>query len=189
MKALNTVTCILSKIVEVVFWIVAVSALVLMIWGIFASPQSIAAAIGDIAADPDITTAGLSISLMENSPHVKGAVIVISLMGVIVGVLVAMTFRNVYLIIKTAQGETWFSKGATPFQPDVVRMLREIGIFTIAVPVVEVVFSIILRLVAEPDFIEISVNVMHILLGLLVLWLTQAFTHGAELEDQSEGLI
>ena len=43
--------------------------------------------------------------------------------------LMAMVFRNVYLIFKTAEGKTWFSKGATPFQPDIVRMVREIGIF------------------------------------------------------------
>ena len=52
--------------------------------------------------------------------------------------LMAMIFRNLHLIIKK-------SEGTTPFQHDNVRMFREIGIFSIAVPVVGFVMSVIDR--------------------------------------------
>ena len=68
-----------------------------------------------------------------------GAVIILSLM--------AMVFRNLYLIIKR-------SETGTPFQPDNIRMLREIGIFAIAIPIVGLIMSIVCRLVLGVDAVE-----------------------------------
>lgn len=59
----------------------------------------------------------------------------------------AMVFRNVYLIFRTAKGKTWFAKGDTPFQKDIVRMVREIGIFYLAVPIVSLLMSVVAVLV------------------------------------------
>ena len=110
--------------------------------------------------------------------------------GIILMALMAMVFRNIYLIIKTSRGETSFSKGATPFQPDNVRMLREIGILAIAMPVVELIMSVIFGLVFGPELEgTFNVEMSGIVMGLVILWLTQVFAYGVELQSESDGLI
>lgn len=103
-----------------------------------------------------------------------GAVIILSLM--------AMVFRNLNLIIKKSEGNT-------PFQPDNIRMLREIGIFSISVPVVGLIMSVVCRLVLGVDAVETSVNLYGFFMGIVVLCLTQFFIYGAELEKDVDGLL
>lgn len=103
-----------------------------------------------------------------------GAVIILSLM--------AMIFRNLNLIIKK-------SENSTPFQTDNIRMLKEIGIFSISIPVVGFIMSIVCRLVFGIDAVETSVNVYGFFMGIIVLCLTQFFIHGAELEKDVDGLL
>ena len=94
----------------------------------------------------------------------------------------AMVFRNLYLIIKK-------SEGTTPFQKDNVRMLREIGIFTIAIPVIGFVMSVIARLAIGYEVAEISNSMDGFIMGIIVLCLTQFFAHGVELENDVDGLL
>ena len=96
--------------------------------------------------------------------------------------LMAMVFRNVYLILRN-------SENATPFQPDNVRMVREIGIFLIAVPVVGLLVSMAARLVLGVDAVEGSVNLGSVMVGLVVLCLSRFFARGMELENETEGLL
>ena len=103
-----------------------------------------------------------------------GAVMILSLM--------AMVFRNLNLIIKK-------SEGSTPFQADNIRMLKEIGIFSISIPVVGFIMSVVCRLVLGVDAVETSVNVYGFTMGIIVLCLTQFFIHGAELEKDVDGLL
>ena len=106
--------------------------------------------------------------------NVNGAVLILALM--------AMIFRNLNLIIKK-------SEGTTPFQPDNVRMFREIGIFSIAVPVVGLIMSIITRLVLGAEAAEVSNNFSGLVIGIVVLCITQFFAHGIELEKDVDGLL
>lgn len=103
-----------------------------------------------------------------------GAVIILGLM--------AMAFRNLNLIIQKSENNT-------PFQPDNIRMLREIGIFTISIPVVGLIMCTIIRLVFGVDDIDTSVNVYGFTMGIIVLCLTQFFIYGAELEKDVDGLL
>ena len=100
-----------------------------------------------------------------------------------------MIFRNVYLILKTAQGKTWFSKGDTPFQKDIVRMLREIGIFLLSSCAVDLFWSIGLRMILGVDQVELSVGLTRIILGMMVLCLSQFFDYGAHLQEDVDGLL
>lgn len=68
------------------------------------------------------------------------------IIGIIVCGLMAMVFRTIYLILKTTAGKTKFSNGTTPLQPDNIRMFREIGIFAIAIPIVEWICDGIVKL-------------------------------------------
>ena len=103
-----------------------------------------------------------------------GAVIILAVM--------AMVFRNLHLIFKK-------SENGTPFQKDNIRMMKEIGIFAIFVPVIGFIMSIIVRLVTGVETAEISIDMGGIFMGIIVLCLTQYFVHGADLEKDVDGLL
>ena len=103
--------------------------------------------------------------------------------------LMGMCARNVHLIFKTSEGLTSFSRGKTPFQPDNIRMVREIGIFLIAIPVVQLIMSIVARIALGPDVVESSLNTVNLFTGLVVLALSQYFAYGMQLEQDVDGLV
>lgn len=92
-----------------------------------------------------------------------------------------MIFRNVYLIVKNSVD--------TPFKADNVRMIREIGIFSIAIPIIGLIISIITRIVLGHEMIEMSVDLDGFVMGILVLFLTQIFKRGIELQNDVDGLL
>lgn len=191
MNAISKATRIIAKILEVAHWVGVALMVVILGFCAFAPDKTASMFVGGIegASGPD-TMYGFSFELVDATGMLNiPAVIVFAIAGIILFTLMAMVFRNVYLIIKTSEGNTWFSKGATPFQPEVTRMLREIGYFTIAVPMVGLIMSVIGTLVVGPEFAESSVDVSYVFFGLLVLWLTQVFTRGEELQEEAEGLI
>ena len=96
--------------------------------------------------------------------------------------VVAMIFRNLHLIFKKAES-------STPFTKDNVRMMREIGIFSIAIPFIGFIVSLITRLVCGIDFVEISLDMGGISMGCIVLCFSQFFAHGVELENDVNGLL
>ena len=102
--------------------------------------------------------------------------------SIIIFILMAMIFRNLHLIFKK-------SEEGSPFQKDNVRMLREIGIFSIAIPIMGVIVGAIIRIAVGHDMAEISINLSGILMGIIVICLTQYFIRGIELEKDMEGLV
>ena len=103
-----------------------------------------------------------------------GAIMILSFM--------AMVFRNINLIIKK-------SEDSTPFQADNIRMLKEIGIYAIAIPVISLIMSVVCRVILGVDAVETSVNVYGFSMGIIILCLTQFFVYGARLEKDVEGLL
>lgn len=102
--------------------------------------------------------------------------------GVLILGLTAMIFRNLYRMMKNAET-------ASPFQKENIRMMREIGWFSMAVPVIGLIMSTVTRLVMGVDAVEISVNLEGFCMGIIILALTQFFIHGARLEEDVEGLL
>lgn len=99
--------------------------------------------------------------------------------------VMAMIFRNLHLIFKK-------SENASPFQKDNVRMMKEIGYFSISIPVIGLFMSFVCGLVLHllgAEVVETSVNMSGIFMGIIVLCLTQFFVHGAELEKDVDGLL
>ena len=68
-------------------------------------------------------------------------------------------------------------------------MMREIGIFSIAVPVIGLFMSFIVRLIIGVDAVEKSMDMNGVFMGIVVLCLTPFFVHGAELEKDVDGLL
>lgn len=191
MKKLNRVIIILSRIVEVFLWVGA--ALSLVITGLSAAGK-----FGLLKYFTDVNVANaqvlnsdsfsLVVKFTDGVPS-RGAYVIFFLTLALTLALQALCARNVHLIFKTAEGRTWFSKGETPFQPDIIRMVREIGIFLIAAPAVQFIMSIVARIALGPDVVESSMGMGSIFVGLVVLALSQYFAYGAQLQSDVDGLL
>lgn len=174
-----------SKILEVLHWVLALMLIVLIVLSA-AAPSMVNDFLtnaGDGLDLANLTSGGFGVSVVGNDGSVNTTALIMFCVASFLGmVLTAMIFRNVYLILTK-------SKGGSPFTKDNVRMVKEIGIFSIAMPVIGFVMSIITRLVCGVEVTEISVNFSGLMIGLVVLCLTQFFAHGVSLEEDVEGLL
>ena len=103
-----------------------------------------------------------------------GAILILAIM--------ALIFRYLNQVIRTAET-------GTPFRPENVRRLKRVGILSIAIPVVGLVMSAVVRLVLGVDAVETSVNLYGFCMGIIVLCLTQFFIRGVQLEEDVDGLL
>ena len=182
MKKLDTVTRILAKLVEVGHWIAAVSMVVVLVLSLLMGAEVVQnVSLADFGAS--LTTYGFDVAVINSAGQVDLAALRLFCVGsAVVLSLMAMVFRNVHLIMKRSENHT-------PFQPDNVRMVREIGIFLIAVPLTGLLFNILLRLILGVDAVETSEDLSSLLVGLVVLCLSRIFARGMELEKDVDGLL
>lgn len=181
---LMNVTKVVSKIIEVFNWVGAVLMLCATIFSL-AKPSLVDKflKLDTTGKTVEMNTYGLEIE----APIINGMVsmkhvFVFGIFAVIALCLMAMIFRNMNLIIKRSEKES-------PFCKDNIRMVREIGIFSIAIPVVGIIMSIVATLVFGGENVETSNNMFCIFMGIMVLGLNEFFIHGAELEEDVEGLV
>ena len=184
MADINKITKILSKVLAIICVAGAVGMLILGIvcFVITDLPK------GMITDRTLVNTCGMVISAVglpaDKAPYIMGTAYVVS--AIIYGLL-AMIFRNVNLIVETAEGGTWFSKGKTPFQDDNIRMVREIGIFCIAIFFIGWIGTIIATLIY--DNVETGNSLFVLIIGIIVICLSKMFEYGKELQDAEDGLI
>ena len=185
MKVINKFGKIIAKILEVFHWVGAALMIVATICSVVA-PNRVNYFVGFDAKE--CCGANLEVYGFEvNAPVINGNVdmtsfLIFGIGAVIILVVMAMLFRNLYLIFKK-------SENATPFQKDNIRMMREIGYFSIAVPVIGLIMSVFARLVTGVETAEVSIDTTGIFMGIIVLCLIQFFIHGAELEKDVDGLL
>ena len=185
MKDINKLGTVIAKILEVFHWVGAALMSVATICSAVA-PAWVKYIVGFDAKDccgANLEVYGFDV----NAPVVNGETDMVSFMlfgigAVIILAVMAMVFRNLHLILKKS-GDT------TSFHDDTVRKMREIGLFTIAVPVIGLVMSVIIRLVIGVETVETSIGMGGIFMGIIILCLTQFFIHGAELEQDVDGLV
>lgn len=105
--------------------------------------------------------------------------------------LMALVFRNLYLILKTITGKNKHAESTSPFQKDIVRRVRELGIFTMAIPVIGIIFQIIINTVSVINgmSVESFVSVDGFIIGLICICLSQIFSYGTKLEEEVDGLV
>lgn len=189
MRFVNRLAMIAAKTAEVLHWLGAVAMLALLICSV-AAQDWLSGIFAAREGDFELTSHGFNISALTTGGDINiTAITMFSIAAILIMFLFAMIFRNAYLILKTADGKTWFSKGDTPFQKDVVRMLREIGIFLIAVPAVGLIMSVAARCVIGVDNAEISVDLSYVIVGLLMLCLSHFFDYGMALQEDVDGLL
>lgn len=188
-KNINKITKVVSKFFEILFFLsflVMIAAAVLS----FVIPEKFGNFLLESVGNGTIATNGFEIAIADkNGNLISAAVKLFAFAGIFTMPCMAMIFRNIYLIIKTCEGKTWFSKGKTPFQKDVVRMVREIGIFSIMIPVIGFVMSLIARLLIGVDSCETSVQIVGVAMGIAMICFSEIFAYGIKLEEEVEGLV
>ena len=174
MKKLNKFATVMAKVLEIMFWIGDAIMVVLFIASI-AITDKITSLIQKGLATDTLTISGFDIQVFEeNSAAIAGTITLAAISGIISCGLIAMIFRNIYLIFKKSEQES-------PFAKDNIRMVREIGIFAIALPVVDLILSIIGRMIINANAVEISVSFNSVIFGIIILCLSQFFAYGAQL--------
>ena len=185
MKSINKVGKIITKILEVFHWIGTALMATATVCSVVA-PAWVKYIVGFDAKD--CCGANLEVYGFEvNAPVVNGETDMVTFMlfgigAVIILAVMAMVFRNLHLILKK-------SENTTPFHEYTIRKMREIGVFAIAVPVIGLIMSVIIRLIIGAEAVETSIDMGGIFMGIIVLCLTQFFVHGAELEEDVDGLL
>lgn len=185
MKGINKIAKVVTRIVEILHWIGAALMVVATVCSAV-SPAWFKSFIDYIVKEcsgSEFNAYGFEINVAASNGAVDmTAVLMFCISAFFILVLMAMIFRNLNLIIKK-------SEGTTPFQPDNIRMFREIGYFSIGVPVIGLIMSIISRLVIGMEIAEISCSIGGFIIGIVVLCVSQFFAHGLEIEKDVEGLV
>lgn len=187
MKKLNQFTLVLSRVMEILCWIAVAAAAGLAVFSLFGKSWLEEQILHSMTIS-ELDIGGLSLALIDGHPS-AASVTFSALAGVALASLSAMIFRNIHLILRTAQGKTWFSKGDTPFQKDITRMIREIGIFLISTSAVNLIWSIGMRFILGADRVELGVELDSALVGMMVLCLSQFFDYGVQLQNDVDGLL
>lgn len=191
MKGLNRAVLILSKALEILHWGACTLMAFLIGMLVFARDWTVSTLEAGIPEfGTEVSTYGLELMPVLPDGSINFTMMIIFLIGAIITIaLMAMVFRNVYLIIKTAEGRTKFSEGKTPFQSSIVRMTREIGIFLISTPVVGLIFSILAQVIGNSETVTATLSLETLIIGLFVLCLSQFFNYGKQLQTDVDGLL
>lgn len=186
---LNKITKWVSKFFEILFFLSSITMIVATVFS-FTKTQSFGNFLLKQVGNGTISTNGFEIMIQDSNGNlIPGAIRIFCFAGIFTMLCMTMIFRNIYLIFKTCEGKTWFSKGKTPFQKDIVRMVREIGIFSIFIPLIGFLMSLIARLIRGVESSETSVQIIGIVMGLAMLCFSQIFSYGMKLEEEVEGLV
>lgn len=185
MKGISKIAKVVTKVVEIFHW-VAVALMIAATVCSLVAPSWVGYFVGFDAKEccgANLSIYGFEINAAVTDGKVDmTAFLLFGIGAILILALMAMIFRNLNLIINK-------SEGSTPFQADNVRLFREIGIFSIAIPVIGLIMSIITRLVLGAEAAEVSNNFGGLVIGIVVLCITEFFIHGIELEKDVDGLL
>ena len=171
----------LSKLLEVLHW-VGVGATVVIIILCFAAPDFLANE-GVLADHPYLSIGGFSVSLYDaNGNYDVTSLTMFSFAALQVFALMALILRNVSCILRNTYG-------GTPFTTENVRRMKMVGIFTMAIAAAGVTVGCVATLVFELYTSDLSVDYYSLIIGLVILCLTQVFARGVKLEEDVDGLV
>lgn len=179
---------VMSKFLEIFFVIFALAAAVFAVMSAV-NPDFVYSILKPGLDSSEMTVLGFGTDIVNAAGStMKAPMVILFAFSIITSLCMTMIFRNIYLIYKTAEGKTWFSKGETPFQKDIVRMVREVGIFSIAIPVVQIIASLIIKMITHLTC-ETHVFLTGLIFGFVVVSISQFFAYGEKLESDVEGLV
>ncbi|MBQ4098618.1 MAG: hypothetical protein IJC87_00645 [Clostridia bacterium] len=185
MKGISKIAKVVTKVVEIFHWVAVALMIAATVCSLVASSW-VGYFVGFDAKEccgANLSIYGFEINAAVTDGKVDmTAFLLFGIGAILILAPMAMIFRNLNLIINK-------SEGSTPFQADNVRLFREIGIFSIAIPVIGLIMSIITRLVLGAEAAEVSNNFGGLVIGIVVLCITEFFIHGIELEKDVDGLL
>ena len=184
MKGIDKIAKVVTKIVEICHWVATGLMAAATLCAAFA-PKFIGYFVSFDAKEccgAELSVYGFELTAKLVDGEVdKGAFIIFGIGATLILALMAMIFRNLNIFIKR-------SVGTTPFQKDNVRLLREIGIFSIAAPIVGFIMSTVAR-IALGAGVEASNSLSGFIIGIVVLCITEFFAEGIKLEEDVDGLV
>lgn len=191
MEKFNKVGIAISKISEIVYWMSTALSTLLFIATIAAKDFFIDfLSSADLRSLEEFAVAGFKIEITNAQGAVDmGAVTLIAFASIITSVLLALIFRNVYLILKSADTKKESAEPGTWFTDDITAKVRQIGYLFIAIPIAGLVMSVIAFVILGSSGAEVSVSFDWIIMGIIILCLSQAFAYGAELQKDVDGLV
>ena len=191
MNALTKAATVFSKLFEVGYDILSVGLTVGLVLFLVDRAAAFGTLVqGNPAIGEELSVQGFSIAIGNPDGTLNNAAMIIFLLtGALSTCLMGWVFRNVNLILRTTQGLTKFSQGKTPFQKDNVRMVKEIGIFFLAITVVQFAMSTIAVCVIGPEMAEVTVGMENVVVGVLMLCLSQVFAIGQKMQEDVDGLV
>lgn len=182
-SVLRKTTVVLAKIAEIFHWGLAAAMLIAGVCAlIWSAPVSEWVKANILGSEGVLSCYGFEMIISG-----AGTITGFAFGSAVVLALMAMVFRNIYLILKTAEGKTWFAKGNTPFQKNIVRMLREIGIFFIMIAVISLISTIVVSSLGGE--IASGFNYPSGFMGLVFICISQFFNYGTRLEKDLDGLV
>ncbi|MBE5801575.1 MAG: DUF2975 domain-containing protein [Clostridiales bacterium] len=168
-----------SKVIEIICWVGAAIILMTAVASIF----NIEWTVQNLMPETSITMNGFEINVNDPDSSATFGALLTALFGGVIGIAVmALIFRNMYNVLKTAES-------GSPFQPENVKRIETIGWMSIAMPVIAFVTSVLVKLLGGPDALEVSFSLSGVIMGVLVLILSQFFARGVELENDVDGLV
>lgn len=180
-KKLDKAAVVLTKLMEVAHWIGAVATVVGLVLLFTMGEGALVSPVAE--ANEELAIYGFRMTVADGAGAVDlGALKALLAVGVANLALMALVFRNVHLILKSAQG-------GTPFQSENVGRVSRIGCLLMAVPVVGLLASGLARLTLGVNLVESSVDLPFLVIGLVALCLSRVFARGMELEAETEGLL
>ena len=165
---------IITLVAEIVGIIGAILCLAMTVMA-FVNPQW-------LLENGTLTVNGIEISKpmeLVKDPMVPLAIVFFAGVGVM-GITALMFHRMRGIIMETMAGK--------PFQPCTVKWMRQIGYCAVSMPLVSVVMSLGAMLIGV-DGIFAELDFSGIMMGILVLCLTQVFAYGLELQKDVDGLL
>lgn len=187
-KGLNITLSVISKIAEIACWIALVAGLIC-----FAASFDSTFSSEIIAEDGALLTGiGFDVNAIGDTGDINHFAISMYFIGVsVVFVLLALIFRNLDIILHIISGRYEKAESTSPFQEEVVKRVKKIGILSIAMPVVGFVITTIIYVVSliNGNPVNVSASIDGVIIGLVCLCLTQIFSYGASLEKEVDGLL
>lgn len=187
-KGLNRTLSVISKIGEIASWIAVVAGLVC-----FAASFD-KTFVGEIVADDGgfLTGIGFNVNALTQAGDINFFAVTMYFVGVTLAfVLAALIFRNLDIILYIISGRHKTIQNTSPFQDEVVKRVKKIGILSIATPVWGFIVTTIIYVVSiiNGNPVDVNVAIEGIIVGLVCLCLTQIFAYGASLEKEVDGLL
>ena len=175
MHRLNKGALIICRVLAVFNWIAMAASLL----GLIAVWTGITAEQLPLLHNLGVTVGGMNLSLNPAENHIlPGTQAIVFIGGAALSLARALMFHGVSAVLLTAR-ET-----GTPFLPSVVKHLQQVGVLSIAQPLIVLVVGLL-----TANHLRTELDFTSVVIGLMVLCLSQYFSQGVRLQQDVDGMV